>query len=132
MRTLGRPSRSTVATAIASGSLGSLRRASSNQPANRRSGSAASAKSPLFNQPGCFIEAVSDIWRSGVVAGVVPHGAGRRSGYNGTDRVSIWRRLLPAAALALALPTGACSYQLGSMFGSDAPQAGKGDITGSD
>ena len=46
MRTLGSPSASTVASAIASGSEGSLLRASSNQAANRASGSSASVKSP--------------------------------------------------------------------------------------
>jgi surface antigen len=51
------------------------------------------------------------------VAGPVPASAFRRVRYNGTVGSSIWRRLLPAAALLIALPAGACSYQLGSLMG---------------
>jgi len=67
------------------------------------------------------------------VAGFVPASASRRARYNGTVRASIWRRLLPLAGLLLALPAGACSfsYQLGSLFGQDAPKADKTDVTGS-
>lgn len=52
-----------------------------------------------------------------------------RARYNGTRVASLWRRLLPAVALLLALPAGACSfsYQLGSLFGPDS----KSDATGS-
>lgn len=67
------------------------------------------------------------------MAGFVPASASRRARYNGTARGSIWRRLLPVAGLLLALPAGACSfsYQLGSLFGQDAPKADKTDVTGS-
>jgi surface antigen len=65
------------------------------------------------------------------VAGLVPASASRRVRYNGTVRSSIWRRLLPIASLLLALPAGACSYQLGSLFGHDAPKADKTEVTGS-
>jgi surface antigen len=34
------------------------------------------------------------------------------------------------AVLVLALPAGACSYQLGSMFGSGAPKGDKSEVTG--
>jgi surface antigen len=39
--------------------------------------------------------------------------------------------LLPTAGFLLALPAGACSYQLGSMFGQDAAKAEKTEVTGS-
>ena len=65
------------------------------------------------------------------MTGSVPASASRRARYNGTVRSSIWRRLLPIAALLLALPAGACSYQLGSLFGHDAPKADKSEVTGS-
>jgi surface antigen len=65
-----------------------------------------------------------------VAGGSVPASASRRARYNGTTGSSIWRRLLPAATLLLALPAGACSfsYQLGSLFGQD---SAKSDVTGS-
>ncbi len=64
------------------------------------------------------------------MAGSVPASAYGRARYNGSRASSLWRRLLPAAALLLALPAGACSfsYQLGSLFGSDGT---KKDATGS-
>jgi len=62
------------------------------------------------------------------VAGVLPASASRLVRYNGTERSSIWRRLLPAAVLVLALPAAGCSYQLGSMFGQDKT---KPDVTSS-
>jgi len=54
----------------------------------------------------------------------------RRLRYIGTAGRRIRRRLLPALALALALPAGGCSfsYQLGSLFGKDDP---KPEVTGS-
>jgi hypothetical protein len=60
----------------------------------------------------------------------MPASASRRIRYNGTTASSIWRRLLPAAIVMLALPAGACSfsYQLGSLFGQDDK---KSDVTGS-
>jgi surface antigen len=63
------------------------------------------------------------------VAGPKPASASRRNRYNGTGRSRIWR-LLPAVAIALALPAGGCSfsYQLGSLFGQDDK---KSDVTGS-
>ena len=69
------------------------------------------------------------------MAGLVPASASRQVRYNGTGRSSIWRRLLPTAALLLALPAGACSYQLGSLMGRDSAKADKtvdtNDVTGS-
>jgi len=59
------------------------------------------------------------------VAGGVAASASRRVGYNGSVRPGIWRRLLPAAALLIALPAGACSYQLGSLGGHDAAKLDK-------
>jgi surface antigen len=50
----------------------------------------------------------------------------RRVRYNGTARSRIWRRLTPIATLLIALPAGACSYQLGSLTGQD-----KAAVTGS-
>jgi surface antigen len=59
----------------------------------------------------------------------------RRVRYNGTARASIWRRLLPIATLLLALPSGACSYQLGSLTGHDSAKTEKtvdrSEVTGS-
>jgi len=63
--------------------------------------------------------------RSVLVAGPVPASASRRVRYNGTARSSIWCRLLPAATLLLALPAGACSYQLGSLMGHDSAKIDK-------
>ena len=65
------------------------------------------------------------------MAGFVPTMASRRVRYNGTVRSSIWRRVPSVAALLLALPAGACSYQLGSMFGSDAAKGDRSEATGS-
>jgi surface antigen len=76
---------------------------------------------------------VSDIlWSVLVVAGSVPASAARRVRYIGTARSSIWRRLLPIATLMVALPAGACSYQLGSLMGDKADKtADKAEATGS-
>ena len=69
------------------------------------------------------------------MAGPVPASASRRVRYIGTARSSIWRRLLPAATLLLALPAGACSYQLGSLMGHDSTKADhsadRSEVTGS-
>ncbi len=59
----------------------------------------------------------------------------RQAPYTGTPRASLWReawrRLVPAAAaLLLALATGACSYRLGSLFGTETDGA-KPDPTSS-
>jgi len=62
------------------------------------------------------------------LAGLLPASASRRARYNGTGRSSIWRGLLPAAVVLLALPAGGCSYRLGSLFGQDNP---KTEVTGS-
>ena len=62
------------------------------------------------------------------MAGLVPVSALRRTRYNGTVRSSIWERLFPAAALLLALPAGACSYQLGVLNGHD-KSADKTEVT---
>jgi surface antigen len=78
-----------------------------------------------------LIETVSDIVRSGLVAGSVRASASRRARYNGTGGSSIWRRLLPGATLLLALPAGACSYQLGSLASHDAAKSDKSEVTGS-
>src|SRR5689334_20209852 len=114
---------------MASGSEGSACFASSNQAANSRNGSSASAKSPDVNQLGCLIGAVSDIFQSGFVPGPVPASASRWPRYNGTAQSSIWRRLRLVSVLMLAVPAGGCSfsYQLGSMFGQDTP---KPEVTG--
>jgi 17 kDa outer membrane surface antigen len=73
--------------------------------------------------------------RSEFVAGVVPASAFRRVRYIGTVRSRLWRRLLPIAGLLIALPAGACSYQLGSMLGQDSPKgertAERTEVTGS-
>src|SRR5215470_11832507 len=96
MRTLGRPSASTVASAIASGSLGSAFLASSNQAANSRNGSSASVKSPLLNQVGCSIGTVSAISGGFLVTGYVPGPAYRvvyhGLGYSLCARTRLWRR----------------------------------------
>jgi len=69
------------------------------------------------------------------VAGLVPASASRRTRYNGSVPSSIWRRLLPAAALLVAVPAGACSYQLGSLTGHDSAKVektvDKSEVTGS-
>ena len=66
------------------------------------------------------------------MAGVVAASASRRVGYNGSVRSSIWRRLLPIATLLVALPAGACSYQLGSLMGDKGDKtADKAEATGS-
>jgi surface antigen len=59
--------------------------------------------------------------------------AARRVRYNGTVRSSIWRRLTPIATLLVALPAGACSYQLGSLMGHDKADktADRSEVTGS-
>src|SRR5215470_18384962 len=97
MRTLGNPSASTVASAIASGSLGSAFPASSNQVANSRNGSSALVKSPLLNQAGCSIGVVSDIIEGFLVTGCEPGPAHRvmyrGPGYNVTARSRLWRAL---------------------------------------
>lgn len=67
-----------------------------------------------------------------MVAGSVPASAARRVRYIGTVRSSIWRRLLPIATLLVALPAGACSYQLGSLMGDKGDKtADKAEATGS-
>src|SRR5713226_5192139 len=117
MRTLGSPSASTVASAMASGSLGSACLASSNQAANSRNGSSASVKSPLVNQVGCSIGADSDILRRTYVVALAPGSLFRRAGYRGTSRR--WhaaRARLPLVALAFALGGCSFSYQLDSLF----------------
>ncbi len=60
----------------------------------------------------------------------MPAVASTRFRYIGTPGSRIWRRLFPAAVLALALPAGGCSfsYQLGSLFNKDDP---KPEVTGS-
>jgi len=73
------------------------------------------------------------------VAGSVRASASRPVRYIGTGGSSIWRRLLPTATLLLALPAGACSYQLGSLTSHDAAKtdktadktAEKSEVTGS-
>ena len=59
------------------------------------------------------------------MAGLVPASASRRTRYNGSVPSSIWRRLLPVAALLLAVPAGACSYQLAAMNGHDSAKVEK-------
>jgi surface antigen len=61
------------------------------------------------------------------LAGLLPASASQRARYIGTGRSRLWRRLLPAALVLLALPAGGCSYRLGSMFSQDEP---KSEVTG--
>src|SRR5581483_4825153 len=113
IRTLGKPSASTVASAIALGSAGSEASASANHLEKRASGSSTCAKSPDVNPLWCSIGAVSDM--GGLVSGV----ATRESLY----RATLFRRLrrerqVPACALAivvLGFCLGGCSYPLGSL-----------------
>src|SRR5215471_15435028 len=129
MRTLGSLSVSTVASAIASGSLGSAFLASSNQAANSRNGSSASVKSPLLNQVGCSIGTVSDIIEGFLVTGCVPGPAHRVMyrglGYNVTAGPRLWwalRQVLRRAIFiaAIALLADACSMPAKfGLFGRD-------------
>src|SRR6516164_486991 len=121
MRTFGRPSAPTVASDMAVGSRGSLRLASSNQAANSRSGSSASVKSPLVNQPGCSIGADSDIARSAQVAASGPSAQSRHLVYRGMlfrRHAAAGRLAAVAFSLGLALAGSGCSssYQLDSLF----------------
>src|SRR4029079_4904464 len=119
IRTLGRPSASTVASAMAVGSRGSRLLASSNQAVNSRKGSSASVKSPLVNQVGCSIGPDPDM--PGSILALMPSSLSRQPGYRGRPRRwhVAWDRL-PAGAclLALALAGGGCSfsYQLDNML----------------
>src|SRR4030088_1328420 len=97
---------------MASGPTGSACLASSNQAANSRNGSSASAKSPDVNQLGCVIGAVSDISQSDLVAGPEPASASRSLRYNGTTGRSRWRPLRLGRGLVLAPPAGAGSFSL--------------------
>src|SRR5215471_19259448 len=121
MRTFGMPSASTVASAMALGSAGSVRVASSNQALNSRNGSSASVKSPFINQLGCSIGAVSDIIRSIPVAGWMHDQVSRPTLYKATAFARLCRRVPLLIVLALTLSSGGCSfsYQLGSLFGKD-------------
>ena len=132
MRAFGRPSASTVASVMAVGSRGSEAVASLSQAANSRKGSSAAVKSPLVNQLGCSIGAVSDIF--GVLAWSVPKIVTRpvifiERLYSGCARSRLWRGLPLAAALTLALAAGGCSLsgQFDSVFGG----GDKSDQTGS-
>ena len=116
---------------MAVGSRGSAAVASFSQAANSRKGSSAAVKSPLVNQVGCSIEAVSDITRSARVTRG-PARQFRRCLYNGSPGPRLWRAGAVVGLLAVALARGGCSmsYQLnslGSMFGG----GNKSDITGS-
>src|SRR5260370_41958596 len=121
MRTLGRPSASTVASDMAVGSRGSLALASSNQAANSRKGSSASVKSPLVNQVGCCIGADSDIPRSAQVVVLVPSAQSRQASYRAMPlqwHPALSRLAAGAHAIALALVLTGCSfsYQLDNLF----------------
>src|SRR4029453_8429836 len=120
MRALGSPWCATVASVMASGRLGSARPASSNHVANRRSGSDASVKSPLVNPFGCCIGADSDILEYRPVLGSWLW----TSVYRGTLSARLWRAVVPAPLLALALAVGGCSfsYQLDSLTGKSEPE----------
>src|SRR5262245_22926111 len=138
MRTLGRPSSSTVANDMAVGSRGSLRVASSNQAANSRKGSSASVKSVLVNPARCSIGADSDILRSIRVAASARSSLFQQPRYRGTSgswHVAMRRLQARAWMLALALMGGGCSvsYQLDTVLGNkedgaaregDKPRAG--------
>ncbi len=62
------------------------------------------------------------------MAGYVRASVLRRFRYIGTAPSRLWRRLTPVAILLVALPAGACSYQLGSLIGDKS--ADKGEVTG--
>src|SRR5262249_44968899 len=133
MRTLGRPSSSTVASDMAVGSRGSLRLASSNQAANSRKGSSASVKSLLVNPARCSIGADSDILGSIRAAAAAPSALFRRGGYRGPSgawQVAMRRLQARAWVLALARMGGGCSvsYQLDSVLANkDAGAAAEAD-----
>ena len=95
MRTFGRPSASTVASAMALGSAGSARLASSNQAANSRKGSSASVKSPAVNHFGCCIGDDSDIPRS-IAGGRVSWRLRPAAVIVEARAARLWRRLAPA------------------------------------
>src|SRR5262245_41772697 len=121
IRTLGRPSSSTVASDMAVGSRGSLRLASSNQAAYSRKGSSTSVKSLLVNPARCSIGADSDILRSIRVAVSAPSSLFQQPRYRGTSgswHVAMRRLQARAWVLALALMGGGCSvsYQLDSVL----------------
>src|SRR5262245_41873875 len=120
MRTLGRPSASTVASDMAVGSRGSPLAASSNQAPNSRSGSSASVKSPDVNQLGCLIGAESDILRSTCVVASEPRYRGTLGPMAPARHAAVRRlpylALVLGSALASAHVLGGCSfsYQLDS------------------
>src|SRR5712691_8630331 len=123
MRAFGSPPASMVASVIAVGSRGSEAVASVSQAENSRNGSSAWVKSPVVNQLGCSIGAVSDIFRSTRLAGVKTHNSG-------CAPARLWRALPLAAGLTLALTVGGCSINTGqfdSLFGG----SDKSDTTGS-
>src|SRR5690348_14042235 len=118
---------------MAVGSRGSEAVASRSQAAKSCSGSSAAVKSPLVNQVGCSIGAVSDIRRSTRLAMLMARRVQGRL-YTETPLPRLWRRhrcgSLPLmAALSLSLACGACSLpsNFDSLFGT----AGASDTTGS-
>src|SRR3954466_13009813 len=119
MRAFGWPSASTVASVMAVGSRGSAAVASFSQAAKSRKGSSAAVKSPLVNQLGRSIGAVSDIRGALFLAGAVGSTWRTWRLYSGCGRSRLWRGSAAAAGLWLALSAGGCSlsYQLDSLVG---------------
>src|SRR3954451_1815021 len=132
MRAFGWPSASTVASVMAVGSRGSAAVASFSQAAKSRKGSSAAVKSPLVNQLGCSIGAVSDIRGALFVCGAVGSTWRTWRLYSGCGRSRLWRGSAAAAGLCLALSAGGCSlsYQLDSLVGGD-DKTSKTKTTGS-
>src|SRR5262249_46550788 len=125
MRTLGTPSASTVASAIAVGSDGSALTASSNQAENSPTGSLIL---PDFNEVEFSIDLNCDFDPGNPLRGATapadqqPRYSGRTAGrLSGRAR----RLAAVAAAFLLALANGGCAYRLSSLLGD------KGEETGS-
>src|SRR5674476_1286298 len=119
MRAFGSPSASIVASVMAVGSRGSEAVASLSQAANSRKGSSAAVKSPLVNQLGCSIGAVSDIV-SGALAWPLASPVVPNAAFIVDARARLWRALPLAAGLTLGLACGGCGISTGqfdSLFG---------------
>src|SRR6185312_13597705 len=134
MRTSGRPSASTVASAMASGSLGSDATASANHAANSANGSGASVKSPDVNWLVSLMSEVLFIRESRLRRSVFEsplRSLYRANLYRARLRVGL-SAIRPAAtvvtAILVAASAGGCS--LGRNDGAFAQMAG-GDATGS-
>src|SRR5262249_15399931 len=121
------PVASTVASAIAVGSDGSLRAASSNHAENSANGSSASVKLPDINEFAFSMEVHSRHGIRDVQVVATPVRSTRGLRYNGTTRerlscLGVWRCALIAAALVLGCANSGCSYRLGGMSGDKSDQ----------